>query len=69
MRNMNEELKCILTKFAESGWDLIAFAAKEYLNGADNKPELVKAIIQADRQCGSCGCEFDPFYKRALELL
>lgn len=66
---MNEELKTILTRFAESGWELIDSAAREYLNGADNKAQLVEAIKQADEQCGTCGCEFDPLYKRALELL
>ena len=30
---------------------------------------LIKAIKLADEQCGSCGCEFDPLYKRALVLL
>ena len=66
---MNDELKTILTRFAESGWELIDSAARAYLNGADNKAQLIKAIKQADEQCGSCGCELDPLYKRALELL
>lgn len=66
---MNEELKTILTTFAESGWDLIDAPAKEYLSGIDNRITLIKAIEHADEQCGSCGCEFDPLYKRALELL
>jgi sugar phosphate isomerase/epimerase len=66
---MNEELKTILAKFAESGWDLINVPAKDYLYGVDNRITLIKAIEQADEQCGSCGCEFDPLYKRALELL
>ena len=30
---------------------------------------LVSAIKQADKECGTCGCELDPLYKRALELL
>jgi sugar phosphate isomerase/epimerase len=66
---MCEELKTILAKFAESGWDLIDKPAKDYLCGVDNRTELIKAIEQANEQCGSCGCEFDPLYKRALELL
>lgn len=66
---MCEELKTILAKFAESGWDLIDKPAKDYLCGVGNRTELIKAIEQADEQCGSCGCEFDPLYKRALELL
>jgi hypothetical protein len=66
---MNEELKTILTKFSQSGWDLIDSVSKEFLNGANNKTALIQAIKQADEQCGSCGCEFDPLYKRALQLL
>lgn len=66
---MNEELKTILAKFAESGWDLLDKPAKEYLCGVGDRITLIKAIEQADEQCGSCGCEFDPLYKRALELL
>jgi hypothetical protein len=31
--------------------------------------ELVAAVKKADNECGSCGCEFDPLYKRALVLL
>lgn len=66
---MNEELKTILTKFSQSGWDLIDSVSKEFLNGANNKTALIQAIKQADEQCGSCGCEFDPLYKRALQFL
>lgn len=66
---MNQELKDILTKFSESGWDLIDGVSKEYLSGADNKSALVEAIRRADEECGSCGCEFDPLYKRALAIL
>lgn len=66
---MNKELKTILTKFSESGWDLISSVSKEYLSGADNKKALIKAIEQANKECGNCGCEFDPLYERALELL
>jgi len=66
---MHEELKSILEKFAESGWDLIDNVSKEYLQGSSTSEELIKAIKLADEQCGSCGCEFDPLYKRALLLL
>ena len=31
--------------------------------------ELISAVKEADSQCGSCGCEFDPLYKKALNLL
>ena len=72
----NTELISILEKFAESGWDLIDAPAKAWLNannknGADERTTtaLIKAIEQADVECGSCGCEFDPLYKRALATL
>lgn len=63
-----EELKAILEKFVGSGWDLIAAPSKAYLEGNGNKEELIKSVEQADKECGSCGCEFDPLYKRCLEL-
>ncbi len=66
------ELTKIIEKLSESGWDLIDLPSKKWL--ADDKSsntaaELIKAVEQADKECGSCGCEFDPLYKRALELL
>lgn len=63
-----EELKVILKKFAESGWDLIAIPSKAYLSGNGTKEKLIEAVEQADKECGSCGCEFDPLYKKCLEL-
>lgn len=68
----SKELVKIVEKFAESGWDLIVAPSKKWLaaNGsAEMVDELLKAVEQADKECGSCGCEFDPLYKRALELL
>jgi hypothetical protein len=62
------ELRAIMVKFAESGWDLIDAPAKAWLAGNGDKEKLISAIEQADRECGSCGCEFDPLYKRALAL-
>lgn len=64
-----EELKTIMEKFAESGWDLISEPAQKWLDGNTDKENLISAIKEADKQCGSCGCEFDPLYKRALDLL
>ncbi|GFP76258.1 hypothetical protein [Clostridium fungisolvens] len=63
-----EELKSILEKFVESGWDLIAIPSKAYLDGNGDKIDLIKAVEQADKECGSCGCEFDPLYKKCIEL-
>lgn len=64
-----EELKSIMEKFAVSGWNLISIPAKEWLDGKADKDTLVSAIKQADEECGSCGCDLDPLYKRALELI
>lgn len=63
-----EELKAILEKFAESGWELIAIPSQAYLDGEGAKVDLIKAIEQADKECGNCGCEFDPLYKKCIEL-
>ncbi len=64
-----DELKEIMEKFVESGWELISIPAKEWLDGNGNTESLISAIKQADKECGSCGCDLDPLYKRALELL
>lgn len=68
---MNEhlnELKAIMEKFAQSGWDLIETPAKGWLEGKSDKQAVISAIEQADKLCGSCGCEFDPLYKKVLQL-
>ena len=58
-----EELKSIMEKFVASGWDLISIPAQQWLDGKADKDTLVSS------ECGSCGCELDPLYKRALELI
>lgn len=63
-----DELKTIMKRFVASGWDLIAAPSQAWLDGHGNKMALVSAIEQADVECGSCGCDLDPLYKRALEL-
>ena len=63
------ELKAIMEKFAASGWEQIAVPAEQWLAGCFDRDAFIVAITEADRQCGSCGCEFDPLYKRALELI
>jgi hypothetical protein len=62
------ELKGILRRFADSGWELIAAPASKYLGGEDCKDELVAAVEQANEECGSCGCEYDALYRRFLAL-
>ena len=64
-----EELKSIMEKFAASGWNLISVPAQQWLDGKFDREVLISAIKQADSECGSCGCEMDPLYKRALELI
>ena len=67
----NPELTGIVAKFAESGWDVIDAPAKAWLGGQTDgaKKDLIAAVEKADVECGSCGCEMDPLYKKALELL
>ena len=68
----NAELTKVIEKFAESGWDLIDAPSKNWLasnESTDAANELRKALEQAHNSCGSCGCEFDPLYKKALLLL
>jgi hypothetical protein len=62
------ELREIMQKFVDSEWDLIAPPAKAWLDGSGDREALLAAVTQADAECGSCGCELDPLYKRALEL-
>lgn len=69
MNSKINELNEILIRFANSNWDLIEKPAKEWLKGSNNKEVLMASIMQAEKECGSCGCEFDPLYKRALELI
>lgn len=64
-----EELKSIMEKFVASGWDLISIPAQQWLDGKVDKDILIAAIEQADKECGSCGCDLDPLYKRTLELI
>lgn len=67
-KNKLEELRLILKNFAESGWEVIDGPSNAWLEGKSSKEALIAAINQADIECGSCGCEFDPLYKRALAL-
>lgn len=66
---LDNDLVDILVKFSESGWALIDVPSLAYLNGADNKNELIDAVKQAKEECFGCGCELDSLYDVALELL
>jgi hypothetical protein len=77
MLNQNKEFIGIMKKFAESEWDVIDGISRAFLDAVEEEEivdddflmELQEAIEEADRVCGSCGCEYDPLYKRALELI
>lgn len=64
-----EELHMILGRFAASGWELIADPARKWLDGKDDQAVLRAAVEQAERECGTCGCNLDLLYRRELELL
>lgn len=69
INSVQEELIQIINRFADSGWDLIELPSRTWLNDKGDTTTLLTAIKQADKECSSCGCEFDPLYKRAVELL
>ena len=76
MTIQENELTKIITKFAECGWEVIDAPSKAWLSANMNgtvsdadTDQLIAAVEQADKECGSCGCEFDPLYKKALILL
>ena len=75
MLSKRDELVKIIEKFAESGWDLIQVPSQSWLQKTNQEAmekaevELMNAIETADKECGSCGCEYDDLYKRALILL
>lgn len=64
-----DELRRIMERFAGSGWDQITEPARQWLDGTGDRETLIQAITVADKECENCGCELDPLYKRALELL
>jgi len=62
------ELRTILRRFADSGWELISAPAAAYLGGENCNDWLIASVEQANEECGSCGCEYDALYKRFLAL-
>ena len=68
-----QELTNIVKQFAECGWDVIDAPAKKWLeyNGEceETTAKLIAAVKEANTQCGTCGCEMDALYGKALELL
>lgn len=46
----HEELVQVVTKFVESGWDLIADPSKTWLDGNGDAKELLAAILKYNRK-------------------
>ena len=45
------ELRSIMKRFADSGWELISAPANAYLCGESCKDELIRAVEQANEEC------------------
>ena len=73
MTGKKQELKSIVKQFAESGWDLIDAPSKLWLeydgDCEETTAKLIEALKEANKQCGTCGCEMDALYGKALQLL
>ncbi len=74
-RQRREMLVEIITKFAESDYEVISGPSKAWLGAMNDgeaskaaAPVLEAALLKAVEECGSCGCEFDPLYKKALAM-
>ncbi|MDL2287700.1 pyruvate:ferredoxin (flavodoxin) oxidoreductase, partial [Eubacteriales bacterium OttesenSCG-928-G02] len=70
-----EKLVEIITTFANSEYDVINSASKEWLATKDDgklskesSAKLIAAVEKANSECGSCGCEFDALYTQVLEM-
>ena len=48
-----EELQGILERVAGSGWELIALPSRRWLDGQENREELVRALQRAQQICGT----------------
>ena len=75
IKQRREKLTEIIKTFADSEYELIAAPAKAWLEVMDDgeaskeaSAKLIAALEQAEKECGSCGCEFDPLYKKALAM-
>jgi hypothetical protein len=75
MTVMHYEIKDIVVKFANSGWELISIPSIQWLEALEKNQitdqiiaDLISAIEAADIECGSCGCEYDELYKQFLKF-
>ncbi len=74
-RQRRDRLTEIIKKFAESGYDVINGASQAWLAAKDSgenskaaAADLEAALLKANEECGSCGCEFDALYREALAM-
>ena len=75
MRQRREKLAEIVRKLADSDYALVSEPAKLWLASMDDaegskaaSKALTAALEQAVKECGSCGCELDALYKKALAM-
>ena len=75
MRQRREKLAEIIRKLADSDYALVSEPAKLWLASMDDaegskaaSKALTAALEQAVKECGSCGCELDALYKKALAM-
>ncbi|HOJ48057.1 MAG TPA: pyruvate:ferredoxin (flavodoxin) oxidoreductase [Bacillota bacterium] len=75
IKQRRQKLTEIIEKFAASDYELISVPAKEWLAVKDEgeaskaaSAKLIAAIEKAVEECGSCGCEFDALYRKALAM-
>ena len=61
------ELRTIVQKFAQSGWNLLEGVCTEWLDGKRSDIELYEVIKLAEDECGDCGCEFDEINQQKNE--
>ena len=75
MRQRREKLAEIIKTLADSDYALVSEPAKQWLASMDDaegskaaSKALIAALEQAVKECGSCGCELDALYKKALAM-
>ncbi|HIS03277.1 MAG TPA: hypothetical protein IAA75_05140 [Candidatus Pullichristensenella avicola] len=69
MENAERELRIIIERFADCGWDDLAVPARRFLAGELRRTALREAVERARAACGNCGCALDALYPQALRRL
>ena len=75
VKHRRAKLMKIIEQFAKCEYDVINTVSVKWLesmnDGEASKAaanDLEAALLKADEECGSCGCEFDALYKQALAM-